>query len=46
MFLAHNVILMKDSMKNFLEEIKNHPELVTAIAQTSDDGFSVSYRKR
>jgi caffeoyl-CoA O-methyltransferase len=45
-FLAHNVVLMRDSMKDFLGEIERHPQLVTAIAQTSDDGFSVSYRKR
>jgi len=45
-FLAHNVVLMKDSMKDFLKEIESHPQLVTAIAQTSDDGFSVSYKKR
>lgn len=45
-FLAHNVVLMRDSMKDFLKEIETHPELTTAIAQTSDDGFSVSYRKR
>jgi len=45
-FLAHNVVLMRDSMGDFLKEIESHPQLVTAIAQTSDDGFSVSYRKR
>jgi len=45
-FLAHNVVLMRDSMQDFLKEIETHPQLVTAIAQTSDDGFSVSYRKR
>ncbi len=45
-FLAHNVVLMRDSMGDFLKEIESHPQLVTVIAQTSDDGFSVSYRKR
>jgi caffeoyl-CoA O-methyltransferase len=46
LFLAHNVVLMRDSMKDFLEEIQSRPDLATAIAQTSDDGFSVSYRRR
>ncbi len=45
-FLSHNVVLMRDSMKDFLKEIESSPGLVTAIAQTSDDGFSVSYKKR
>ena len=45
-FLSHNVILMRDSMKDFLKEIESNPQLVTAIAQTSDDGFSVSYKKK
>ena len=44
-FLAHNAILMRDSMKDFLEALDKHPDLTTAIVQTSDDGFSVSYRK-
>ena len=44
--LAHNVILMKDSMAEFLQTIETHPQLITSIVQTSDDGFSVSYRKK
>jgi predicted O-methyltransferase YrrM len=44
-FMAHNAVLMKDQMLDFLDRVQNHPELVTVIAQTSDDGFSVSYRK-
>jgi predicted O-methyltransferase YrrM len=46
MLLAHNVILMRDEMKDFLKDLDTNPALVTAIAQTSDDGFSVSYKKR
>jgi caffeoyl-CoA O-methyltransferase len=46
LFLSHNVVLLKDSMKDFLKEIESSPSLVTAIAQTSDDGFSVTYKKR
>jgi hypothetical protein len=37
---------MKDSMQDFLDRVRSHPDLVTVIAQTSDDGFSVSYRKK
>ncbi|MBI4583934.1 MAG: O-methyltransferase [Planctomycetes bacterium] len=44
-FMAHNAILMRDSMKDFLKEVEEHPELTTVVVQTSDDGFSVSYRK-
>jgi predicted O-methyltransferase YrrM len=45
-YLAHNAVLMRDSMKDFLDRVRSHPELVTVIAQTSDDGFAVSYRKK
>ena len=45
-FLSHNVILMRDEMKDFLKDLEGNPTLVTAMAQTSDDGFSVSYKKR
>jgi len=45
-YLAHNAVLMKDSMKDFLDRVQKHPDLVTVIAQTSDDGFAVSYRKK
>jgi len=45
-FIAHNAVDYKDQMLDFLDRVEKHPELVTVIAQTSPDGFSVSYRKR
>lgn len=43
---AHNAVLMNNYMQDYLDVVNNHPELFSLIAQTSSDGFAVSYRKR
>ena len=42
---AHNAVLMASYMQDYLDAVKNDPELISVIAQTSSDGFSVSFRK-
>jgi len=45
--LAHNAILMARQMKDYLDIVKNHPELDTVIVSTTlRDGFAVSYKKK
>jgi predicted O-methyltransferase YrrM len=43
---AHNVTSQGGSMRGFLEEIQNHPDLVTTIDRSSRAGVSISYVKR
>jgi len=45
-FLAHNAVRMAGQMRDFLEAVRNHPQLITNIVQIGGDGFAVSYRKR
>ena len=45
-FLAHNAITSADKMRDFLDTVENHEELITSIVQMGGDGFSVSFRKR
>ena len=42
---AHNAVLMANYMQDYLDAVQNDPELITVIAQTSSDGFAVSFRK-
>jgi predicted O-methyltransferase YrrM len=45
-FLAHNAISSADKMKDFLDAVQNHPDLITNVVQMGGDGFAVSFRKR
>jgi predicted O-methyltransferase YrrM len=42
---AHNVSSQGSSMRDFLEEIGQHPGLITTIDHTSRAGVSISYVK-
>jgi predicted O-methyltransferase YrrM len=45
--IAHNAILQADSMKDYLDMIRNHSDFDTVILSvTMDDGFCLSYRHR
>jgi predicted O-methyltransferase YrrM len=43
--VAHNAIRQADSMRNYLDHVQNHPELMTVMLTTGDDGVALSYRK-
>jgi len=44
---VHNAILAANSMKDYLEMIRKHPDFDTVILSlTMDDGFCLSYRHR
>jgi caffeoyl-CoA O-methyltransferase len=44
---VHNAIRQADSMKDYLELMRKHPDFDTAIVSaTLDDGFCLSYRHR
>lgn len=45
-FLGHNAVAFSKDMKDFLDTIKSHPQLITNVVQMGKDGFSVSYRRR
>jgi len=45
--LRHNAITYANTMKDYLETVKKHPELDTVILScTMKDGFCVSYKKK
>jgi predicted O-methyltransferase YrrM len=45
--IAHNAILQADSMKDYLDMIRKHPDFDTVtLSVTMDDGFCLSYRHR
>jgi len=47
LLIAHNAILLADTMKAYLDLVRHHPDFDTVIVSaTGDDGFAVSYRKR
>lgn len=46
MILAHNVLSHGSEMRDFLEEIENHPDLETHIERRSRAGISVSVKGR
>jgi len=47
LLVAHNAVLLRDKMKDFLELIAKHPDFDSVILRaTTDDGFCVSYRRR
>jgi predicted O-methyltransferase YrrM len=47
LLVAHNAVLLRDKMKDFLEMIAGHPDFDSVILRaTPDDGFCVSYRRR
>jgi len=45
LFLAHNAVRQPNEMKDFLDTVKNHPQLITTIVQIGNDGFAVCYKK-
>jgi predicted O-methyltransferase YrrM len=45
-FVAHNVVNKKSEMEPFLQTIQRHPALFTTIVSPSDEGMSVSYKRR
>jgi len=45
-FVAHNVVNKKSEMEPFLQTIQRHPGLFTTIVSPSDEGMSVSYKRR
>jgi predicted O-methyltransferase YrrM len=44
LFLAHNVVNKQDEMRDFLDAIKNDPDLLTTIVTPSGEGMSLSYK--
>jgi len=47
LFVAHGAILLAEKMKNYLDLVRNHPELETVlVSAVPEDGFAVSYRRR
>ena len=44
-FLGHNAVAMAKDMKDYLETVQNHPQLITNVVQMGKDGFAVSYRR-
>jgi caffeoyl-CoA O-methyltransferase len=46
-FVVHNAIRQADSMKDYLDTIRKHPDFDTVtLSVTMDDGFCLSYRHR
>jgi len=46
-FLVHNAIRQADSMRDYLDMVRRHPDFDTVILSvTMDDGFCLSYRHR
>lgn len=45
LFLAHNAVRQPNEMKDFLDTVKSHPQLITTIVQIGSDGFAVCYKK-
>lgn len=46
LFVAHNVINKRDEMKDFLGAIAAHPNGFTTIVSPSEEGMSLTYKKR
>jgi predicted O-methyltransferase YrrM len=46
LFLAHNVLNKRDSMGDFLATIQSHPQLWTTIVAPSEEGVSISLKRR
>lgn len=45
--VAHNAISAKDAMKDYLDTVKNHPDLETVILSTTlQDGMAISYKRK
>jgi len=44
-FAAHNAILMGNYMQDYLDSVRKDPALLTVMAQTSNDGFAISYKR-
>lgn len=44
-FLAHNAVRQSGEMNEFLNRVKNHPQLITTIVQIGNDGFAFCYKK-
>ena len=47
LLVCHNAIRYGDSMKDYFELVRKHPEFETVVLSlTMEDGFAVSYRRR
>jgi predicted O-methyltransferase YrrM len=44
LFLGHNVVNKQDEMRDFLDAIRNNPQLFTSIVRPGDEGMSVSVK--
>jgi predicted O-methyltransferase YrrM len=45
LLLAHNVVNKRDEMRDFLETIATHPDLLTSIVSPGTEGISISVRR-
>jgi len=43
--IAHNAVQSAASMRDYLEHVRNHPQLDTVILTTGIDGVALSYKK-
>jgi len=43
--VAHNAVRQAFSMRDYLDYVRNHPELDTVILTTGNDGVALSYKK-
>jgi len=44
--VAHNSYSMANSMRDFLDAVENHPQLITQTIRASETGMTISYRKK
>ncbi len=44
--VAHNSYSMASSMRDFLDAVENHPQLITQTIRASETGMTVCYRKK
>jgi predicted O-methyltransferase YrrM len=44
--LAHNVINKQDEMRDFLQTIRTHPDVLTSIVSAGFEGISVTVKRR
>jgi caffeoyl-CoA O-methyltransferase len=46
LFVAHNVVNKRDEMEDFLDIVQHDPALWTTIVSPSDEGMSVSFKRK
>ncbi len=44
--VAHNSYSMASSMRDFLDAVENHPQLITQTIRASETGMTICYRKK